>query len=500
MKDILLNFKKIIVLIAVSFVFFSTEAQVRKDDIVKINLSLSQNYLELESSGGSRNITVTTNASSWTVSGNSDWCSVSKSGNLFTISSNANPNNYERNATFTVKADKETATVSVKQKAKPVPPPTPQENLSLSTTELFFDAEGGTKTVYVYGVSSYTTSGVYAWCKKSQYSTYFTITCEANTTTSERKDDTFYVKAGNKEIKVIIKQKGKIENNLSLSTTELLFDAEGGTKTVYVYGVSSYTTSGVYAWCKKSQYSTYFTITCEANTTTSERKDDTFYVKGGDKEIKVIIKQKGKIVVATALEKGEWRNLINKVVTNVTKSYDNGAKYKGEYSNGSRTGLGMMYWSDSKDSYWGEYYNGDRNGQGIYIAGNNNRHINNCSNCVYFVGAWKSGEKFGQGYCYDQIGKMIYAGDFKDDKPTGTYPNNYKDEYKFESLDYSDGHKYIGETQNGKAHGLGIYFWTDGQAWFGEWREGRRKGSGIHFYYDGSIKTGKWDDNTYLGN
>ena len=337
MKKVRFYLKKIIVLIAVSFVFFSTEAQIRRDDVIKINLSLSQNYLELESSGGSKNITVTTNASSWTVSGNSDWCSVSKSGNLFTISSNANPNNYERNATFTVNANKETATVTVKQKAKPVEtykPPQQQQ--------------------------------------------------------------------------------------------------------------------------PKQQPS-----------------------------------QQNKNTEKTELEKGEWRALISKVITNETKNYNIG-KYKGEYKNSNRNGFGLYYWNDDKDSYWGNFSVGNINGQGIYIRGYKD-DFTNCPNCKYYVGDWKNGDMHGQGKCYDKTGKLIYSGNFSDDKPTGTYPSNYNNDYKFECINFDEWY-YVGETLNGKPHGQGIKLYKNNNKYSGDavytptWDKGNIKGKVLFLNYDGTIK------------
>ena len=62
----------------------------------------------------------------------------------------------------------------------------------------------------------------------------------------------------------------------------------------------------------------------------------------------------------------------------------------------------------------------------------------------------------------------------------------------------ADDHKqYIGETKNGKPHGLGILYWIDKDyvLYRGQWKDGLFHGEGYHddhhFDYDGVWKDGK---------
>lgn len=200
-----------------------------------------------------------------------------------------------------------------------------------------------------------------------------------------------------------------------------------------------------------------------------------------------------------ALSRGEWRTLMNKAFDHVTSSYDNQDSYKGEKSDNRKSRLGVYRWS-AGSYHWGKLSMDNFNGVGIYIT-SQGFTLNNCPDCCYYVGEYSNDQKEGEGTCYDRYGNLIYYGNFSNNVPTGTYPSTKKySSYKFECFTYSNGNMYIGETQNGKRHGKGIFLWKGGDAWYGEWTDGKRDGKGIHMYYDGSITVGRWNDDTYTAN
>ena len=207
-------------------------------------------------------------------------------------------------------------------------------------------------------------------------------------------------------------------------------------------------------------------------------------------------KESSSVVVGNKLSRGEWRTLMNKVFDNPEWTYNNG-KYRGQLNNG-RNGFGAYYWNDDDDYYWGSYLDGDRSGIGIYFIGHDGRYLNNCKDCIYFVGNYEKNIKSGTGTCYDKFGNLIYYGDFKDDKPTGSYPmvGQYKS-YKFECIEYTNGNYYIGETKDGKRHGRGVYLWKEGGAWYGYWQEGSRSGRGIYYKPSGGFTLGSWKGDEY---
>ena len=197
---------------------------------------------------------------------------------------------------------------------------------------------------------------------------------------------------------------------------------------------------------------------------------------------------------SNALSERQWNPLMEKAMEWVDENLDNGA-YKGQLSNGVRSGLGVYQWSGGT-WYWGRWRDGDKNGKGIYIVPEG-YSVANCPGCVYFVGNYYSGKKSGKGTCYDKYGKLIYHGDFSDGRPTDVYPSQGYAGYKFECTVYSGGDMYIGETNNGTRHGYGIYLWTDGKAWYGPWIDGERAGYGILLLYKGNCQAGRWTNNTY---
>lgn len=78
-----------------------------------------------------------------------------------------------------------------------------------SAVSTSFSSSGGSEVFYVStNASSWTTWGVPTWCKiNNKTSTSFTIQCDPNTSSSSR-SDYMKIKAGNKEVKIDIKQSG----------------------------------------------------------------------------------------------------------------------------------------------------------------------------------------------------------------------------------------------------------------------------------------------------
>jgi hypothetical protein len=181
------------------------------------------------------------------------------------------------------------------------------------------------------------------------------------------------------------------------------------------------------------------------------------------------------------------------VSTNPTNTWGN-KKQKGQWTTSNNISAILF---DNSSMYFGNFLGGNMNGKGIYIAPEG-FVVNNCPKAKYYVGNWSNNIKSGTGSCYDVSGKLIYDGEFKDDKPTGTYPTtgSYAS-YKFQTIDNTNGDKYIGETKDGKRHGYGVYAWKDGGIWIGPWENGVRAGRGISIASNGSLTTGSWDDNKH---
>lgn len=106
----------------------------------------------------------------------------------------------------------------------------------------------------------------------------------------------------------------------------------------------------------------------------------------------------------------------------------------------------------------------------------------------------------------------IYVGEFKDGKAHGqgtyTWPNGNKyvgewlnaeihgqGTYTWASGEFAHGKKrvkYVGEHKDGKPHGQGTMTWIDGEKYVGEFENDRRYGQGTMTYPTGNKYVGEW--------
>ena len=66
------------------------------------------------------------------------------------------------------------------------------------------------------------------------------------------------------------------------------------------------------------------------------------------------------------------------------------------------------------------------------------------------------------------------------------------------TLNFSDGHKYVGEWKNGKIHGQGSFTYADGANYVGEWKNDKRHGQGT-FKADNIKYVGEWKNDKMHG-
>lgn len=67
-------------------------------------------------------------------------------------------------------------------------------------------------------------------------------------------------------------------------------------------------------------------------------------------------------------------------------------------------------------------------------------------------------------------------------------PESARGVYKFQSLTYKSGDRYVGETVNGKREGYGLYHYKDGGFFFGRYHENEPYGYGAVFTTEATIK------------
>lgn len=223
---------------------------------VATTLSLSKTGLSFSASGGSNNISISTNSNTYIIELLPSWCTVQKYTDYFVITCNPNPTFAARNEYFRVKAGDKSEQLYVYQAGgKVIDQPT---TLSVSQESIYFDAKGGSSSaITVYSnAKTYSVSMMPSWCTIKYYSGYFVVICSPSNSYS--RSDWFYVNAGDKQLKITVKQDGRATNkrrtNLYLGASALkplVFMSDGKTLTNmnvgYGFTLGVVKTLGVYA-------------------------------------------------------------------------------------------------------------------------------------------------------------------------------------------------------------------------------------------------------------
>ncbi len=180
-----------------------------------------------------------------------------------------------------------------------LPPPISSNLLSLSKTDISYKSLGGNENITVNSNSNpYTVEKLPSWCTVQKYSTYFTLNCINNYSSSSR-TDYFNVKSGNQTIKVNVKQEGfssVSENKLEVSKSDLFFSYDSGnieTINISTNAIDFYTTY-VPNWCYVTKYKGYITVKCQKNDT-GQLRSDWFKITVGNKEVIVYVNQEASV-------------------------------------------------------------------------------------------------------------------------------------------------------------------------------------------------------------
>ncbi|MDR0830715.1 MAG: hypothetical protein LBN95_11485 [Prevotellaceae bacterium] len=449
--------KKIFTLLMASFVLLAgAEAQIKKiippPPPPSETLSVSPTSIHFESSGGSETLIVKTNISGgFSISAESSWCSVSISGKYLYLDCKQNTSANSRNDYFYVNAGKKQVKVELYQAGKKQIR-SDADRIRITDVKLGnVDKKGN--ILNDYGYTLYDTSS------------YIRPKISYENIARETKDITLYMK--------IIKPDGTLSNgsatdNYSYSTSLSLSEyTTRGENTFLGWGnaeKSSWKITGTYTWEIWCSDKLLYTKTFEIRTS---QKSSSSSSSSSSRSTNLYSKRT------------EWRRLINNVLyyaSDAGSTY----KYKGEMYGSDWDGLGVVKY-DGGDNYWGKFSDSKRDGYGIYFVGADDSHINNCPDCMFFVGTYRDGQRNGKGTCYDKNGKLLYFGEFRDGVPVDTYPNYFSGStYKFEYIEYESS-KYLGETKDGEQHGYGIYlFPNSGAAYYSGFLNGEIDGTGLY--------------------
>ena len=251
-----------------------------------ITLEVTDTPIHFPAEGGSKEITVTTNAKSWNVTSSKTWCTVSKGASNFTVTATENkvfaP---PENAMLTVTAEGTTkkVTIEVTQDAAAEPA---KAYIKPVTDKVIMNYQGGVNGIGIESnVTGWSCRSDQSWCRLEKISADgINITIEETWggVTPRRALVTLYGNEGDSLASITVYQDPLPELDLfsSHGNTNIPLPSYGGTIVVTVMtNVTEFTLGYVGEWLQVNKINdTQFTITSTPNNSTQMRPEQEIIV------------------------------------------------------------------------------------------------------------------------------------------------------------------------------------------------------------------------------
>lgn len=273
---------------------------------------------ELNNLGSEISIGISTDAISSTITATSseDWIDCRVSGKTLYISANTNPKG-ERSATITITAhssflgselsDRKQETITVSQETGYA------SHLSVSNDDIYLTANGGRSSISINTDGIFAVSTVPAsWVTTSVNGKTLNLECGENSGIA--RSSYLILKSGTKTLRLDITQAGKSATRLDVSTSDVEFSANGGSRTIEIYTdgecqISTQPESWVHATINGNSIS----LSVDENPGT--KRTDYFVIKSGSYTERINISQAGK-----------HASFLNPSQTNISVSHSGGTR------------------------------------------------------------------------------------------------------------------------------------------------------------------------------
>ena len=252
---------------------------------------------ELNNLGSEISLDISTDAISSTISAISseDWIDCRVSGKTLYISANTNPKG-ERSATITITAhssffgselsDRKQETITVSQKTGYA------SHLSVSNDDIYLTANGGKSSISINTDGIFAVSTVPAsWVSTSINGKTLNLECGENTGIA--RNSYLILKSGTKTLRLDITQAGKSATRLDVSSSNVEFSADGGSRDIEIYtdGECSISTQPE-SWAHATINGNSISLRVDENPGT--KRTDYFVIKSGSYTERINISQAGK--------------------------------------------------------------------------------------------------------------------------------------------------------------------------------------------------------------
>lgn len=135
--------------------------------------------------------------------------------------------------------------------------------------------------------------------------------------------------------------------------------------------------------------------------------------------------------------------------------------FEGSTINGKKQGKGKLFYPNGKLMFDGEFYDDKICGNGVMYLDNGGR----------YEGVFENNLPNGKGKYYDLYAGLRCEGDWVDGYLLG-----------FGTIYYLDGYKYIGDLKDNRPYGTGKLFFNEVVIYDGEWANGYFNGYGEYLY------------------
>lgn len=252
---------------------------------------------ELNNLGSEISLDISTDAISSTITATSseDWIDCRVSGKTLYISANTNPKG-ERSATVTITAhssffgnelsESKQETITISQETGYA------SHLSVSNDDIYLTANGGTSSISINTDGIFVVSTTPAsWVSTSINGKTLNLECSENAGIA--RNSYLILKSGTKTLRLDITQAGKSATRLDVSTSDVEFSANGGSRTIEIYtdGECQISTQPE-SWAHANINGNSISLSVDENP--GKKRTDYFVIKSGSYTERINISQAGK--------------------------------------------------------------------------------------------------------------------------------------------------------------------------------------------------------------
>lgn len=274
--------------------FFGNELSDRKQETITISqetgyashLSVSNDDIYLTANGGTSSISINTDGIFVVSTAPASWVSTTIKGKTLNFDYSENLGTV-RNSYLIISSGSKSQRINISQAGKTA------THINVSSDNISYSYSGGTRTITVSTDGEWQIStGTAGWGHTSISGNTITLRVDENTSSSSR-TDYFVIKSGSKEKRINISQDGKPATRLSVSTENVSFGKDGGSRTITVSTNGKWEIGvGTASWGHTSISGNTITLRVDKNNTGDERTDY-FTVVAGDKKVRINITQAG---------------------------------------------------------------------------------------------------------------------------------------------------------------------------------------------------------------